>query len=415
MDHSYQKRALVLIVLFLIIFSSFKLGQHSNTQTTQIPKTDKTVLTEEEFAPFWKAWKVLNEKYVAATTTPNEEKVWGAIKGLVEAEGDPYTVFFPPEEAKEFADDISGVFEGVGMEVGIKDDILTVVAPVKDSPAFKAGIITGDKILKINSTSTANVSVDQAVKMIRGPKGTKVTLTILREGKTVAQEIAIIRDVIQSPTIETETKNSDGTVATEGNSGLRKDGIFVIRLFSFTATSPDLFRKALRDFVKSGSHKLVLDLRGNPGGYLEASWDIASWFLPAGELVVSEDFGKNAPPKVYRSKGYDVFNENLKMIILVDGGSASASEILAGALREHGIAKLVGTKTFGKGSVQELVQITPETSLKVTIARWMTPNGVNISQNGLVPDYEVKITETDIKAKKDPQLDKAIEILKALP
>ena len=192
-----------------------------------------------------------------------------------------------------------------------------------------------------------------------------------------------------------------------------KNDVFIIRLYNFSANSPSLFRESLREFAVSGKDKLILDLRGNPGGYLEAAVDMASWFLPAGKVIVREDFGKKAEPVVYRSKGYDVFNESLKMVILVNAGTASASEILAGALSEHGKAKLVGEKTFGKGSVQELVKVTSDSSLKITVARWLTPNGVSISKNGLKPDIEVPITKEDLENKRDVQIDKAIQLLTA--
>jgi carboxyl-terminal processing protease len=402
-----------IIILVLVFFAGTYVGS-KNTEPPQSLSNTATSVTAVDFAPFWKAWQVLNEKYVAATSTPDQEKVWGAIEGLAASYGDPYTVFFPPEEAKMFESDISGNFEGVGMEIGKKDNLLTVIAPLKDSPAAKAGIRTGDKIIRINDTTASDLSVDQAVKLIRGPKGTEVKLTILREGVQGTIEKTIMRDIIDIPTIDTEVKDSQGITTSTGDdaTGLRKDGIFVIRLFSFTAQSPSLFRNVLRDFVKSGSHKLILDLRGNPGGYLEAAVDIASWFLPAGKSVVKEDFGdRGGEARVYRSKGYDVFGGKLNMVILVDGGSASASEILAGALHDHGVATLVGTKTFGKGSVQELIKITPDTSLKVTIAKWLTPNGVSISQQGIKPDYEVKITPENVQNKRDPQMDKAVELL----
>ena len=295
------------------------------------------------------------------------------------------------------------------MEIGIKDGVVTVVAPLKGNPAQRAGILAGDKILTIDGQSTVNMSVDKAVKLIRGKVGTKVKLTIVREGKKEPIEFAITREVINIPTVDTEIKG--GRMA-EGKDGKIIDGIFIIKLYNFYSTSPNLFREALREFIESDSNKLILDLRGNPGGYLEAAVDMASWFLPLGKVIVREDFGKNAPPQTYRSKGYDIFNDNLKMAVLVDGGSASASEILAGALKEHGIAKLVGTKTFGKGSVQEVVKITPDTSLKITIARWLTPLGNSISENGLTPDFEVKLTQEEFLKGQDLQTEKAIEVLK---
>ena len=419
----YKLPIAAILVSGIIFISGLYLGFKINPENTKPPEslinTEADISSKVDFAPFWKAWQVLDEKFVptkiststsvSAATSTIQDRVWGAIGGLTASLGDPYTVFFPPEESKSFETEISGNFEGVGMEIGIKDDVLTVVAPLKGNPAQKAGILAGDKIISIDGQSTMNMSVDKAVKLIRGKVGTKVKITIAREGKKEPIEFSIIREVINIPTIDTEIK--DGKIA-GGNGGQVVDGVFIIKLYNFYSTSPNLFRNALREFIESDSDKLILDLRGNPGGYLEAAVDMASWFLPLGKVVVSEDFGKNAPSQIYRSKGYNIFNSNLKMVALVDGGSASASEILAGALKEHGIAKLVGTKTFGKGSVQEVVKITPETSLKVTVARWLTPLGNSISENGLTPDFEVKLTQEEFSKGKDPQTDKAIEVLK---
>jgi carboxyl-terminal processing protease len=302
------------------------------------------------------------------------------------------------------------------MEVGIKDERITVVAPIKGSPAERAGIKTGDQILKIGDTSTEGLALEAAIKLIRGKAGTSVTLTLGRAGEKAPLEIKVTRAVIDIPTIRTKTKDEVATAgSSEGGTGLRKDGIFVIELYSFSANSANLFRNALKDFVDSGSKKLILDLRGNPGGYLEAAVDMASWFLPKGEIVLKEEFGKQKEEHIYRSKGYDIFGDDLQMVILVNGGSASASEILAGALSENGVATLVGTKTFGKGSVQELVKITPETSIKVTIARWLTPKGTSISKTGITPQYVVEFTEANLLDKKDPQMEKAVELLSQKP
>lgn len=386
--------------VIIAFFIGISVGEHSDSnQDLSEPPTTQFV-SDKDFAAFWKAWEILDQKFVTAASTTATQRVYGSIQGLAASYGDPYTVFFPPVESKMFHDDISGNFEGVGMEIGIKNKQLQVVSPIKDSPAEKAGVRSGDFILFIEATSTLEMSTDQAVKLIRGPGGTKVKITFLVQGTGKPVVRTITRDVINIPTLDTSTKPG---------------GIFVIRLYSFTAESPNLFRNALREFVLSGNHKLILDLRGNPGGYLDAAWDMASWFLSAGKIVVKEDFGKNGSPKLYRSKGYDVFNSNLKMLILVDSGSASASEILAGALKEQGIAKLVGTKTFGKGSVQELVSVTPDTSLKVTIAHWLTPNGHNLSHEGLEPDYKVEPTDKDIQNKNDVQMNRAIELLTVTP
>lgn len=395
------------------LYLGFKISAERSTPPKFLINTEADMSSKVDFAPFWKAWQVLDEKFVStkkSTSTAlasDQDKVWGAIGGLTDSLGDPYTVFFPPEESKSFETEISGNFEGVGMEIGIKDSVITVVSPLKGNPAEKAGILPGDKIISIDEQSTMDMSVEKAVKLIRGKVGTKVKLIIVRVGKKEPLEFTLTREVIKIPTVDTEIKG--GQISSGGK---MINGVFVIRLYNFYSNSPDLFREALRKFVESDSDKLILDLRGNPGGYLEAAVDLASWFLPLGKVVVSEDFGKNAPSQVYRSKGYNIFNSNLKMAILVNNGSASASEILAGALREHGVAKLVGTKTFGKGSVQEVIKITPETSLKVTIARWLTPLGNSISENGLIPDFEAKLTQEDFGKGKDPQMDKAVEILK---
>src|SRR3989344_693185 len=364
-----------------------------------------------DFSPVWKAWSVIDEKFVpvsvgsstpvSATTSPNsaEERVWGMIEGLAASLNDPYTFFLPPAENEQFASDMSGSFEGVGMEIAVRDRVLTVVSPLKGTPAERAGLRSGDLILKINDELTQGMDVAEAVKKIRGPKGTVVTFMVLRDDWNAQREIQVTRDVINIPVVTTTA---------------RPDGVFVIEVATFTSSSPDLFRNALREFVKSGSKMLVLDLRGNPGGYLGAAVDMASWFLPLGKIIVTEDYAGHAPNIVHRSLGYNVFNSNLKMVILVDRGSASASEILADAPHAHGIAKLVGTNTFGKGSVQELVEITPETALKITVARWVGPDGVHIPQEGIKPDVEVQITEEEAKADKDPQMDKAVEILRAM-
>lgn len=363
-----------------------------------------------DFSPVWKAWAVIDEKFVPAavgTSTPiatttkeiNESRVWGMIQGLAGSLNDPYTYFLPPVESQQFADDMSGSFEGVGMEIAVRDQVLTVVSPLKGTPSEKAGIKSGDRILKIDEADTKDMDVASAVKLIRGPRGSVVTLTILREGWTASKEIEVTRDVIDIPTVTTESLG---------------DGIFSIQLMSFSSQSPNLFRDALRGFVESGNTKLILDLRGNPGGYLEAAVDMASWFLPLGKVIVTEDYAGHEQNIVHRSRGYDIFNENLKMVILVDRGSASASEILAEALRYHGKATLVGDTTFGKGSVQELVDITPETALKITVARWLGPSGKQIPNTGIAPDVEVVMTDEDVKAEKDPQLDKAIEMLNGI-
>ncbi len=351
-----------------------------------------------DFEPFWKVWNLIDQKHPGADKVSSQDRVYGAIKGLVDSLGDPYSVYFPPQDSKDFHDTINGSFEGIGMEVGIKDKILTVIAPLKDTPAEKAGIKAGDKILKIGATSTNDMSVDKAVELIRGAAGTTVKLTILREGESKPREISVVRDVIDIPTLD---------------STLRPDGVYVVSLYNFSASSASLMQDALIKFKASGSHDLVIDLRENPGGYLDSAVDMASFFLPEGDTVVTEDFGANGTPRVYKSKGYKLLDlKKIKVAILVDKGSASASEILAGALSEHGVAPLIGETTYGKGSVQEVLDVTDTTTLKLTIAKWLTPNGTWISLKGLTPTIPVTVTDADIANHVDPVLNRALDYFK---
>lgn len=406
MNENLKKYKIILIAIVLVAVSFgsgvyfAKSDQNSSNNEPLVEDFSQSASSTIDMAPFWATWKILDQKFVYthkdAKKISAQDKLWGAIQGITDSYGDPYTVFMPPEESKSFESDISGNFEGVGMELAVKDKKIVVVAPLKGTPAYKAGVMKGDVLLSINGTSTSGMSVDGAVKLIRGKAGTVVTISFGRLGATLPVEIKITRGIIDVPTAETEIKGD----------------VFVIKLYNFYALSSDKFRSAIREFVQSGKDKLILDLRGNPGGYLQSAVDMASWFLPLGKTVVRENFGPNIEEQVYRSKGYNIFTDKLKMIILADSGSASASEILSGALQEHKIAQIVGTKTFGKGSVQELIKITPDTSLKVTVARWLTPNGISISDGGLTPDYKVEMTEQDLKDNKDPQMDKALEILK---
>jgi carboxyl-terminal processing protease len=387
---------------FLLLLLMFGSGYFIGTSNGSFLSKDANANGSLDLNSFWEAYNILEQKFVDNDDkkVSNEEKVYGAISGLVDSYGDPYTVFLPPVENEQFEESISGVFEGVGMEIGQKDGFLTVVSPLKNSPAEKSGIKKGDKIIAIDGKSAMDVSVDEAIKKIRGEKGKSVELTVIRESEKEPLLISIMRDKIIIPTIETSTI----------------EDVFVVSLFNFSANASADFRNALREFVKSKKNKLILDLRGNPGGFLESSIDISSWFLPIGKTVVIENFGAQKEEKIFRSKGYNIFNDNLKMIILVDQGSASASEIVAGALQEHGVAKLVGEKTFGKGSVQELIKLTNDTSLKITIAKWLTPNRKSFSDGGLDPDVEIKFDnktyDENNRIQTDNQLQKALEMLR---
>ena len=403
-EYFKMRRAFATILLVALFFGlGVYIGFNKRPEISKVENLlgkETAVATEADFSPFWKVWNNINEKYPNASKISDEDKIYGAISGLVDSLDDSYSVFFKPDEAKLFEDDIQGNFGGVGMEIGVKNKTLTVIAPLKNTPAYRANIKSGDKILKINDLTTSGLSVEKAIKLIRGDVGTTVALTILHEVDKEPKEIKIVRDIINIPTLDTE---------------LRKDGIFVIKLYSFSANSANFFRKALKEFSLAQSDKLLLDLRGNPGGYLDAAVSMSSWFLEGGKTVVTEDYGNNTNPKIYRSQGYNIFSDKLKFAILIDDGSASASEIFAGAMQDYKKAFLIGEKSYGKGSVQEVVKVTPDTILKITVAKWLTPNGNSISEKGLIPDYEILITKKDLEEKMDPQLNKAVELLNNWP
>lgn len=380
----------VILIIFVIGFASGLVrGRDAFAQS----------INDVDLTEFWRVWEIIGKKYVSQSDPITDEVlVQGAIKGLVDSLDDPYSVYFDKEENEVFREAIDGNFEGVGMEVGIADGYLTVVAPLKNTPAEKSGLLTGDIIVKIDGVDSAGMTVDEAVSKIRGPVGTEVVLSIYRPETEEEMDISVKRDVIKVPVLNTKY--------------LADEDVFVIELYNFTGSIDDDFKVAINEFKNSGSNKLVLDLRGNPGGFLDAAIGVSSYFLPKGTVVVREDFG-NDKNRALRSTGYGYLNnDELQVVILANGGSASASEIVAGALSEHGVAKIVGTKTFGKGSVQELIKTSEDTALKITVARWLTPNGISISENGLEPDFEVEAARESASKGIDLQLEKALEILK---
>ena len=362
-----------------------------------IHQTPPSQFADVDFGLFWDAWSRLEEKYVDNTKLDRQKLVFGAVTGLVRAVGDPHTEFLPPVEAKQFREDIKGSFEGIGAEIGMRKGLLTIIAPLKGNPAEKAGLKAGDKILKIDSTIATDLSIDEAVRLIRGPRGTDVKLLIVRNGLDKPKEYTVRRDVIHVQIVETEIK---------------QNGIFVIKLHQFTENAGLEFRKAVREFGASGSTKLILDLRNNPGGFLTVSVDIASWFIPAGEVVARERFSDGSEDS-YRSNGYGAL-ERIPTVVLINEGSASASEILAGALRDLRHVSLIGIKSYGKGSVQEVEDLPKGSSLKITIAKWLTPNGTEIDGKGLDPDVVVKLPEQPNENDQDNDIimEKAVEVLK---
>lgn len=403
-----KKNLIIIIIVSLAV--GFWGGIEFQRQKTEIPLTINDVYNKEalkpasiDFSLFWEAWNKIGEKYVDKNKLDPQKMIFGAIEGMVSSLGDPYTVFLPPQEAKKFQEDIRGSFSGVGIEIGIRNEILTVIAPLKDTPAEKAGIQAGDKILKIDEESTAGIKIDEAVSKIRGPRGTKVTLNISRAGFDQPKDFTITRDIIKVKAVTLEKLDPLKT------SGQR---IAHLQLHAFNQNAASEFEKAVKEIQKEEIDRIILDLRNNPGGLLDLAVEISSWFMESNQVVVSEVFADGHKDEL-RSKDIGDL-KNHKLVVLINNGSASASEIVAGALHDNKGIKLIGEKTFGKGSVQQIEELKNKSSLKITIAKWLTPSGRSITDLGIEPDIEIKLTDEDKDAGRDPQLEKAIEVVKSL-
>ncbi len=383
-------RGVKIVILFifgaLVFASGFYLGE--GKRTIIYPEEDI------DFSLFWDAYYELKDNFLKFDEVDDEDIVHGAITGMIDALGDPHTAFFDKEESKMFQDRVSGKFEGVGMEIGIREDELQVISPIKGTPAKRAGIQSGDRIKSIDEETTKGMSLEHAVSRIRGPKGEEVTLEIVRNGEE--KKVAIVRDVIQVPSISWEIKEND---------------IVYIQFYYFHAGMTYEFSRIAREIESSEAKRIIIDVRGNPGGSLSVVVSIADWFLEKGEVVViSKKEGEEE--KLYAS-GNAIFLE-YPIVVLVNKGSASGSEILAGALRDNRGVKIVGETSFGKGSIQSMHNLHDGSSLKITKSYWLTPNGLPIEEKGIVPDFEVEMTKEDFENEEDPQLKKAIEIIKEL-
>ena len=347
---------------------------------------------DEAFQLFWEAWRLIERDYYGDIPT-DEEMTYGAIRGAVNTLGDPFTAFIDPEIAEINREDDTGSFEGIGAYVTMRDGRLMIVNTFRDQPAEKAGVRRGDIVLKVDDTVIENMSVYEAITLIRGEAGTPVVLTIAREGQDEF-EVEITRARIDIPVVESE---------------MRKDGIAYVSLFDFSSEATDKLEAAIEELLDEDPQGLILDLRGNPGGWLHEAVETAGLFLSKDALVLIERF-KDGTEQTYEAPNRPVAPD-IPMVVLVDGGSASASEIVAGALQDHGRAVLIGEKTFGKGSVQWPHELSNGAEMRVTVARWFTPNDRAIHGEGLEPDIEVEITEEDFEAELDPQLERAVEYL----
>src|SRR3989344_5046681 len=322
---------------------------------------------------------------------------YGALAGMVAGLEDPYSIFMNPELAQEFNNELEGTFDGIGAEIGIRNSNLVIIAPLPATPAERAGLKAGDRILSIDGVDTTSMAVDYAVSLIRGQRGTSVKLTILANGDTEAKDIAIVRDQITIQVVQADLKKipNGKTIA-------------YIKDVHFAQDTDEKFRAAWQQLKARGANAIVLDLRNNPGGFLDQAIALSSHWV-ADEVVVKEKMPEQ-DFQVYRSIGPGDLAD-IPTIVLVNGGSASASEIVTGALQDWQLATVVGEKTFGKGSVQDLQEFPDGSAVKLTIAKWFTPKERSIDQTGLTPDIEVERTREDIEADKDPQLERALELL----
>lgn len=403
---------LIILVLFLMLFMLI-LGMYlpgKNEVFKELAKkevvylgkisgkysqVDDSISQNIEFQLYWDVWDSIKENYVNTGKISEKELFYGSLQGMVDSLDDPYTTFMNPEKHKEFNEGMSGKFEGIGAEIGIKNDILTIIAPLDGMPAQKAGLLSGDKVLEVDGESTKNMTVNDAVNKIRGKKGTDVVLTVFRDVIGETKKITITRGIITIKSIRTD---------------FRDDGIVILKLINFNNNTLNDFNDAVRDIKSKECKGLIIDLRNNPGGYLSTSVEIASEWIENGPIVI-ESFGDHdEEDNIYNARGVARLKD-YPTVILINQGSASASEILAGAMRDYDKAIIVGSQSYGKGSVQTLKNFKDGSSIKITIAKWLTPNRISISDKGITPDVVVDYTMDDYENDRTPQMDEAVQVL----
>ncbi|RME47539.1 MAG: S41 family peptidase [Chloroflexi bacterium] len=385
--------AIVITTAYLAGFATQQISEIEARQASAQPRAGETTT----FDLFWEAWDILRHNFYGPL--PNsEEMVRGAIRGVIDTLNDPYTAYAGPAEARLFEESLNGNFEGIGATVEKRDGQIVIVAPLPNTPAERAGLRTGDIILAVDGEPLLDADLWQAVAKIRGPRGTRVTLTVLRPGQSEPFEVTIQRERIEIPVVESRIIRENGAV------------IAYIKLFRFSNNAPRRFRSELRQLLSENPQGVILDLRDNPGGYLHVAVQIASEFI--GEGLILTERGKNEEREHPAQPGGLLTGQNaLPLAVLVNRGSASASEIVAGAIQDHHRGVLIGETTFGKGSVQISHDLSDGSNLRVTTARWFTPNGRQIHELGLEPDIAVPRTDEQIDAGVDPQLDRAIQYL----
>lgn len=396
--------AVLLCVVFVLtaFITGLFLGRQQGMRFA-VPQGEGRVLDQGEvptylskdvsFGQFWDVWNWVKESYYEQPVS-DLDLYYGAMAGLMKGLGDEHSSFFNPKEASDFNSDLEGSFEGIGAEIGMRDDQLVIIAPLEGSPAEQAGLMPGDAIYAIDGEDAAPLSVEEAVTKIRGEKGTSVTLTISRDGMEEAFDVQIVRDTINIDSVEWK---------------MRDDGVAVVSIYMFNEDTTQLFTAAVNDLLAQGAKGVVLDLRSNPGGLLTSAIEVASSWTGKQTVLIEKEKDKQTEfPGVLDARLSD-----MPTVVLVNGGSASASEIVSGALQDYGYAKLVGTTTFGKGSVQDYRELDDGSAVKLTVAQWLTPKGRFINKIGIEPDEKVDLTVEDLQAGNDPQMDKALEVLRA--
>ena len=391
------------IGLIILVLFAFTLGWNVGVNHTyrQNIKSSNTVVNpygEQETVNmklFWDTWNILSGKYVDPYALDSQKMIYGAIRGMVYSLEDPYTVFMTPKENREFQDSMEGTLEGIGAELTLKHGLITVVSPIKNSPAKRAGIQPEDIIYKIDGESTDGMAMDTAVMRIRGEKGTRVTLSVLREGHDEPIDIKITRDTINISSVDWKMK----------------DGIAIIEINQFGNNTQAEFSKAINEILNKRPKGIVLDLRYNGGGYLDGAIDITSEFIEEGKVVTIKKRNPEEDEVIYVNGQARM--TSFPLAVIINKGSASASEIVAGAIQDNDRGIIIGETSFGKGTVQEVENLIDGSSLRVTIAKWFTPDGNNITETGIIPDKMIERTPGDFENNEDPQMEAALEYLKS--
>lgn len=396
---SYGAVLLILVAFFggLYIGNGRSFSKAEQVEATDVKNTGLIAKSYPQTAPdfqlFWDVWESIQEEYVDQPVNETD-LFYGAMEGLVSAVGDSYSQFFNPVMAEEFDQELSGSFSGIGVEVGIKNDLLVVIAPLEGSPGQQAGLRAGDIIIGIDGEDTFSMSLDRAVSLIRGEEGTEVVLLVV-SGENQPREVAITRNTIEHTGLRWE---------------LLDGGIAHLKMSAFDEETEDLLNKFIREMESDGGvNGIVLDLRNNPGGFLDMAIEVSSEWVEQGIILRERD--NSGEERQHHARGRARLS-SIPTIVLVNEGSASASEIVAGALQDYDLARVIGTTTFGKGSVQKYEGLEDGSSYRLTVARWYTPLERAIDEAGIVPDIEIELTEDDFNNDRDPQLDAALELLK---